>query len=144
MNSHPITELSSDSYDPIPLTPGRFLIGSPLNALHEVDVTNTSESRLMPYERLTKIFQHFWACWSKDYLSNLQKRAKWCSSTPDCAIGYLVLLKEDGASPLLWQMGRIVSLHPGSDNRVRVVSVKTSSGILKRSLQMICPLPVNE
>lgn len=39
-------------------------------------------------------------------------------------------------------MARILELHPGADQIVRVVSVKTANGaVVKRSLRKICALP---
>jgi len=44
--------------------------------------------------------------------------------------------------PLKWRTGRICELHPGSDGLVRV-SLKTTGGIIRRSLPKICILPVD-
>ncbi|CAH1378405.1 unnamed protein product, partial [Tenebrio molitor] len=57
------------------------------------------------------------------------------SNTPQ--LGTLVLIKEDNAPPLQWPMGRIMELHPGADGLVRVVTVKTMRGVLKRPLTKI-------
>ncbi|GFX63381.1 mariner Mos1 transposase [Trichonephila clavipes] len=46
----------------------------------------------------------------------------------------LVLLKDPNTKPLDWPMGRILEVFPGSDGLVRVVNVKTSTGILKRAI----------
>ncbi|KAI4490287.1 hypothetical protein M0802_010755 [Mischocyttarus mexicanus] len=39
------------------------------------------------------------------------------------------------------QLGRVVDVHPGDDFIIRVVSVKTAQGIVKRNTTTICPLP---
>lgn len=41
-----------------------------------------------------------------------------------------------------WPLGRVVSTHPGSDGICRVVTVRTASGVYKRPVVKICPLPV--
>lgn len=41
-------------------------------------------------------------------------------------------------------MGRLAALHPGTDGLVRVVSVKTSTGIMKRPIVKICQLMSDE
>ncbi|GFW26076.1 hypothetical protein TNCV_3308471 [Trichonephila clavipes] len=46
----------------------------------------------------------------------------------------LVLLKDTNTKPLDWPRGRILEVFPGSDGLVRVVNVKTSTGILKRAI----------
>ena len=86
----------------------------------------------------------FWSSWSKEYLSRLQLRPKWNRSDHDIAIGDLVLIKDDRLPPNQWKLGRITDLHPGPDSLVRVVSVKTNNGIIKRPLVKICKLPSQE
>ncbi|GFW66135.1 histone-lysine N-methyltransferase SETMAR [Trichonephila clavipes] len=54
----------------------------------------------------------------------------------------LVLLKDPNTKPLDWPMGRILEVFPGSDGLVRVVNVKTSTGILKRAITKVVPLPI--
>lgn len=61
LNSRPLTELSSNPADLEPLSPGHFLIGSPLNALPETDLRDVPDNRLPKYELLRKLQQHFWA-----------------------------------------------------------------------------------
>ncbi|GFW36983.1 hypothetical protein TNCV_5018811 [Trichonephila clavipes] len=46
----------------------------------------------------------------------------------------LVLLKDPNTKPLDWPMGRILEVFPGSDGLVKVVNVKTSTGILKLAI----------
>ncbi|XP_033213855.1 uncharacterized protein LOC117170917 [Belonocnema kinseyi] len=57
--------------------------------------------------------------------------------------GTLVLLREDDALPLMWLMGRFVKVHPGKDGVIRVISVRTASNVIKRSLKGISVLPIN-
>jgi hypothetical protein len=53
----------------------------------------------------------------------------------------LVVLVEDNLPPLQWRLGRVVEVHPGTDNIVRVVSIKTISGVVKRAIKKVCVLP---
>ncbi|XP_056648734.1 uncharacterized protein LOC130453149 [Diorhabda sublineata] len=59
-------------------------------------------------------------------------------------VGSMVLLKEDDTPPMSWKLGCIVKTHPGSDGLVRVVTVKTYSGITKRAINKICVLPIDD
>lgn len=91
LNSRPLTPLSSDPSDMSALTPGHFLIGEPLLALPERDQLTTSLNYLSRWKLVSQLAQHFWSRWSRDYLSQLQKRNKWSSSTgPKCKIGSIV------------------------------------------------------
>ncbi|KAJ8960221.1 hypothetical protein NQ318_003945 [Aromia moschata] len=47
----------------------------------------------------------------------------------------------DSSPPLHWRVGRVLETHPGSDNVVRVVTLKTALGTLKRPVVKLCPLP---
>lgn len=144
LNSRPLTPLSVEPNDESALTPGHFLIGDSLAAIPERVPDNVSVNRLKLYERLQTIVSHFWKRWSSEYLHSVQQRTKWKSDTSSAVkIGSLVLLKEDNLPVMQWITGRIVATHPGADNVVRVVSVKTNSGTFKRSVVKICVLPVD-
>jgi len=144
LNSRPLVPLTDDPNDFDPLTPGHFLIGRPLNAVPEIDLKEVPANRLGRYAHIQKMTQHFWTRWSTDYLHTLHQRFKWkFKPEVDKLLGSLVLLKEDGLPPQCWSLGRVVELHPGRDNIVRVVSVMTKGGILKRGIVKVCPLPLD-
>ncbi|UYV61690.1 hypothetical protein LAZ67_1005924 [Cordylochernes scorpioides] len=68
---------------------------------------------------------------------------KWLKPVDNIKIGTLVLLKEDNLPPLKWRMGRINQVYPGEDGLVRVVSVKTADGDLRRAVAKVCPFPLD-
>lgn len=73
----------------------------------------------------------------------LQTRCKWKTQSQRLLQpGSLVLMKEDNLPPLRWQLGRVTEVHPGSDGVVRVVTVKCTNGLFKRSVAKICILPI--
>ncbi|XP_052742136.1 uncharacterized protein LOC128198001 [Bicyclus anynana] len=144
LNSRPLTPLSSDPDDFTALTPGHFLIGRPLTGLPVKDYQEIKTNHLSRYHRIEQLRQHFWARWTKEYVSELQIRTKWQVPTQPMQINSLVLLKEDHLPPLKWKLGRIVALYPGKDNVARVADVKTSTGVIKRSFSRICPLPISD
>lgn len=80
--------------------------------------------------------------WSTDYLSHLQQRAKWTTKEDNIQRGRLVVVKEDNAPPMHWQLAIIEATHPGQDGLVRVATVRTSNGSFKRPISKLCPLPV--
>lgn len=144
LNSRPLLPMTENLEDLNVLTPGHFLIGTPLNALPQRDLSEINSGRLSRYQLVTQMFQSFWTRWSRDYLSQLQQRPKWRQSRDDICCGDLVILKDDNLPPLKWQLGRVVSLHPGTDNQCRVVSVKVQNGIVKRALSRVCVFPKND
>lgn len=145
MNSRPLFPMSNDPNDLEILTPGHLLIGNSLTALPQSSVVELPTNRLNQYQHLQQLVQHFWSRWSKEYLLHMQQRSKWkVNNTFDIKIGTMVLIKEDNAPPLNWKFGRVVETYPGSDGIIRVVDIKTSSGLLKRSVRKLCILPINE
>ncbi|XP_046681453.1 uncharacterized protein LOC124368223 [Homalodisca vitripennis] len=142
LNSRPLTPLSTDPNDLSPLTPGHFLTGDALTALPEPNICYIQLNRLSHWQRTQQIAQHFWTRWSKEYLSLLQQRPKWRSEAANIQLNQLVLLKEDNLPPLKWVTGRVVAVHPGADNRIRVATVKTSSGTFRRAVNKLCILPL--
>lgn len=110
-------------------------------AIPEVDVRDSRCNTLTRYQYLNQLVQQFWHRWKNEYLTGLQKRSKWKYETGDAVkVGDLVVLKEDNLPPLKWALGRVVSVFPGRDNKVRVVEVKTSNGSFRRATSKICVL----
>nr|CAI5818943.1 unnamed protein product [Callosobruchus analis] len=145
MNSRPLTPLSDDPSDLNALTPGHFLIGTSLLTVPQNDLTEVPENRLDHYHKIHQKCQFFWSRWSKDYLTTLQPRQKWTSDTnsPSLAIGSMVLVNDENLPPLHWRLGRVIKLHPSSDDKKRVATIRTASGDLTRAVQKLCLLPIN-
>ncbi|KAJ8928008.1 hypothetical protein NQ314_019474 [Rhamnusium bicolor] len=68
-------------------------------------------------------------------------RERWNTTSNPVKIGTNVLLQQANASLLQWPLGRIVEIFPGQDGVVRVVSMKTKTGIFKHPVVKVCPLP---
>ncbi|XP_026467804.1 uncharacterized protein LOC113371391 [Ctenocephalides felis] len=142
LNSRPISPLSSDPNDYDSLTPGHFLIGKSLISTPDPSVFDIPDNKLSRYQRLQKLVQHFWKRWHKEYISELQGRTKWqVQQSQQIEIGEMVVIKEENLPPMQWKLGRIIETHPGDDRIVRVVTIKTKGGILKRAVHRICVLP---
>ncbi|XP_038216842.1 uncharacterized protein LOC119835861 [Zerene cesonia] len=142
LNSRPLTYLSTDPNDFLPLSPAHFLVGRPLTApvtaQHLYDVP---ELRLPRFQRVEQIHQHFWNRWSKEYVSEMQTRTKWHQHKGDLKENTLVLIKDDRLPPLKWSLGRIHATYPGKDGVARVADIRTADGIVRRAFTKICPLP---
>jgi hypothetical protein len=113
-----------------------------LNSRPEEDLTNVPMNRLTRWKRLQKITQDIWKFWSIEYLHQLQERTKRFKDKIDVQIGDLVVVIEDNLPPMKWLLGRVVTLHPGKDGLVRVATIKTSKGEIKRPTAKLCLLPV--
>ncbi|XP_072403133.1 uncharacterized protein [Diabrotica undecimpunctata] len=142
LNSRPICALSDDPSDFSFLTPGHFLIGSNLMSYPELDLSDIQENKLSLWNKCTRIQQHMWKVWTRDYLNRLQNRPKWFTPQVGIKPDDLVLLKDENSPPLKWPIARVVETYPGKDNKVRVVKVRTPEGLYVRSIAKLCPLPM--
>lgn len=87
--------------------------------------------------------EQIWKLWSSDYLHTLHQRYKWQRKSPEVRVGDLVLLKNNLLPPSQWELARVVQTHPGTDNHVRVVTVRTAKTEFRRPIVKICRLPVS-
>ncbi|XP_076384469.1 uncharacterized protein LOC143263256, partial [Megalopta genalis] len=139
LNSRPLSPLSSDPTDLNPLTPEHFLIGTALTTLPSPDLRDIKDTRLNRYQLIQQMVQHFWQRWQRECIQQLQQRHKWQhSTTSKLAVDSLVIIREDNLPPLQWSMGRIVQVHPGTDGVIRVATVRTSTGTIKRPVTKLC------
>lgn len=145
VNSRPITPLNSDSSEPEALTPANFLIGGPLLLIPEHNTVSGPIEYLHRWKYVQALMKSFWKCWHKEYLPQLQVRGKWVARKATLHIGYIAIIKEDCTPPSKWKLGRIINIHPGKDDIVRVATLRTSNGTeVKRPVVKLCRLLVLE
>lgn len=141
LNSRPLSVLSSDPTEPLALTPAHFLVMTPLKSLPAEDLTNECVTLLQRKRNVDNLVQSFWKRWKVEYLNSLQVRNKWVKSNGSVEKGTVVLLKSDNSAPLDWPLGVIEQTFPGKDGVVRVVDVRTRSGLYRRPVVKVFPLP---
>lgn len=140
LNSRPLAPNTNDPHDLTALTPGHFLIQRSMHAAPEKPSDNLSEH--IRWQHLQILVDHFWQRWSQEYFQRLQSRPKWAQQQVNYQPNELVLIRDERLPPNQWLMGRIVAVHPGKDDIVRVVTLKTKNGLLKRPIVKICRLPI--
>lgn len=141
LNSRPLCPINDDPSELNPLTPGHFLVGSPLLVPPEPDFSNRSIGFVNRWQKL-KILHHMFAIrWKEEYLKELHKRNKWQYPQRDFSPNDLVVIRCDNLPPTQWQLGRIEKVMPGSDSRVRVAQVRTSRGLIVRPIVKLVLLP---
>lgn len=143
MNSRPYFPLSPEPNDPLNyLTPSHFLMHSTPSSLPELEIPETACLRKR-WDRVRAVTQAFWKKWSREYLHTQMTRDKWPKATPNITVGQVVLVPDVRYSPACWPLGVVVQVHPGSQGAIRVVEVKTPSGVLRRSLNKLAIVPVH-
>ena len=140
LNSRPLVASQDQDIDSIhALTPSHFLVG---DALTQIPQRSDEVNLGRRWELVQKMRNCFWKRWHLEYLNSLQQRCKWKTSQPNITEGDVVILKDDNLPPSIWPLGRVMTLHPGTDGNVRVVTVKTVKGLYKRPVVKIVKLPI--
>lgn len=156
VNSRPLVYVGDDINSRITLTPSQFLCLNPNLGVPEIDC-NLSDPTFIPYtsnsEKLLKLWKKgqklldvFWKMWREDYLMSLRERMQTylkdgkvhSSFSPD--IGDVVIIKDDIPRGL-WKLGRIFTLIPGKDRKIRTAKIQLASGkVIGRPLNLLYPL----
>jgi hypothetical protein len=159
LNSRPLTPMSTEPEDLSALTPAHFLVGRPLIAIPNPDLSHVPMNRLSRWQLVQHIVQSFWKAWTRDYLNVLQSRPKWNEPLPDLLPGTLVLLldKASAFSVQKWKLGRVIAVNPGTDDKTRVCDIKVAIAepnlknpkapavkfaVYRRPVTKISPLPL--
>ena len=143
LNSRPLTPLQDHADNLAVLTAGHFLIGEPMFSIPAPDYSDEKITRLSRLQEMRRSLQHFWKCWSRDYLSLLHQHLKWKKLNDNIQPGALVLLKQENLPPFLWNIGRITQTFPDDTGTVRVVLVRTARGLYKRAITEVRVLPID-
>lgn len=138
LNSRPLCAISEDPDDLDYLTPSHFLSSGPV-----LTIIETEKDQRTRWTLTQKIFNDVWQRWKVEYLTQLSARTKWKSSKNNIKINDIVLIHDANLPPGKWSMGRVVELHPGRDGYVRVVTLKTKNGLIKRPIVKLSLLPVS-
>ena len=153
LNSRPLCAVSDDPNDFSVLTPGHFLTLSPLCTVpdsHDCQEKLTISQR---WQLLQRLHADFWSRWHRDYLNSLQQRTKWTENCRPIKVGDLVIVKDDNTKPIRWPTARVVKVHPGADNIVRVATIRMVASEkdigskvkeFKRPVVKLCLLPVHD
>ena len=138
-----MTTLSDDPEDLNALTPGHFLMGCAPTTVPEPSIENFNSSHLSRWQLIRQMLENFWTRWSTECLQRYYAIYKWNKPTPSLKEGTLVLVVDERFPPSKWPLGRITKTHPGEDGLTRLVTIRTQSSIIKRSINKICPLPIS-
>jgi len=143
LNSRPLTYQSASPSDITPLTPSHFLHGELGRRAAPVLADDVRHPRKR-WRRVQELIRHFWHRWIQEWLPSLGSRSKWTLHNRDFAVGDVVLVMNTETPRGTWPLGRIVSVHPGRDGHVRVVTVKVGQAVFTRPVTVLCPLEYNE
>ncbi|XP_064482756.1 uncharacterized protein LOC135395521 [Ornithodoros turicata] len=130
VNSGPLTSVSTDPQEVLPLTPSHFLVGSRiarLPLLENVQQDSTPFTLRRRSERRQQAIEVFWKRWKKEYLLQLRSAHQLGGSPSALKPGDLVIVEDDRLPPLLWKTAIVVATHPGRDGIVRSFTIRLAN-----------------
>lgn len=144
INSRPLTHVSVEPHTEEALTPNHFLLGSSSNmpvpgTFDDDDLFLRKQWRTA--QRLTDMF---WRRWVTEALPVLIPRQKWTEDTEAVKEGDVVVVADPSFPRGTWPRGVVTAVHPGQDGRVRVVDVRTRTGVMRRPVSRLAVLPVED
>ncbi|XP_055927013.1 uncharacterized protein LOC129958512 [Argiope bruennichi] len=140
VNSRPLTYISEDPNDLIPLTPSLFLNGKSSYDTIDLDLSEFSKfQKRIRYRR--KLIHDFRSRFRKEYLGQLRQKRPG-KSGHDFKVGEVVMIEEPSKRRVYWPLGKVISLLPGRDGKVRTLKLKFKNSELIRPIQRVYPLEV--
>ncbi|KAL7290473.1 hypothetical protein TKK_0016161 [Trichogramma kaykai] len=132
VNSRPLTHVSSNPHDREYLTPNHFIFGSSSGQLalprYKENAINVREQ----WKLAQAYADEFWSQWLHEYLPTIQTRQKWQAKTPELKENDIVLIVDENVARNFWKKSVVIRVLPGKDGEIRVVEVRTASGLLRR------------
>ena len=122
------------------LTPGHFLIGQPLEALPDPDIKSIKPSLLCRWNMCHGMVQSFWQSWSDEYITDLSRLNCWQHPACSLQVNDIVSVQKEMVLPTRWLLVNVVEVFPGSDGKVWVAPIRTSTGIYKRPVHKLAIL----
>ncbi|GFT56980.1 integrase catalytic domain-containing protein [Trichonephila clavipes] len=140
INCRPLTYVSENPEELIPLTPSMFLISNKNSNIEDIEELNSNSlNKRIKYR--SKLLKDLRQRFRNEYLSQLiQKHNEKESRDPQ--IGEVVLVGDDNKKRLFWALAKIIELIPGRDGKIRTVRLKTQHGKMLRPIQRIYPLEI--
>lgn len=143
LNSRPLTHVPVDAADADPITPNHFLIGHTGSTTTPGDIDNRQLCSHKQWRVCQQLTNRFWVNWIRDYLPELTRRSKHHGEIRELIVGDLVLICDVNQSRSQWRRGRVTSTTVGTDGRVRMAEVQTSTGLLRRPVTKLAVLDVS-
>lgn len=113
INGRPLTFVTEDQDDLIPLTPAMFIHDLPDGEFPEAELISVNGLQ-SKFKNMKKLSEELGSRFRKEYLAQLVHRGK-DKKLRDFKVGDVVLVGADNKKRIQWPMGRILELLPGKD-----------------------------
>ena len=140
LNDRPITQISDDVRDPLPLSPGQLLTIKPSSSLPQGVFSKQDCYGKRWWRQVQYLANIFWKRWLKEYLPQLQCRSKWLKTQRNMKAGDIVLIVDENTPRGQWPLGIVTNVKPGRDGLVRSVQVRVGHSTKVRPITKLCLL----
>ncbi|GFY67220.1 integrase catalytic domain-containing protein [Trichonephila inaurata madagascariensis] len=151
LNSRPLTNIFSEFNESEPLTPSHMILGRRVNSLPPARLnfdSNLSNRKILikRFNYRERLFNMFWTKWSKEYIFRLNSAhcVKPTGEIKEFKIDDVVLINDKKFPRHFWKLGKVVDVFPGMDGKIRSCKIKTQNSIIKRPVQLLHNLELNE
>lgn len=110
-----------------PVTPNYLLMGRPDASLPQVIYPEFEILSRKRWRHSQVLADQFWTSFIKNYLPTLQPCQKWMSDTSNLTPGTVVMIIDHQLPRALWPVGKVVTIYPGSDGRVRSAEIEVKN-----------------
>lgn len=141
LNSKPLGYVSTDVADPDPVTPNLLLMGRLDPSLPQAVYDDAEPLSRRRWRHSQVLADQFWAHFIRRYLPTLQTRSKWHKDPAQLQVGTIVMVMDPQLPRALWPVGRVTSVLPGNDGRVRVAEVQVKDKTYTRPVARLVSLP---
>ena len=144
INNTPLTAISSNPNDPLPISPATILLQR--EETDHLDPETLTEADLLSYasrrwRRVQYLASQFWQRWRQEYIQTLTTRNKWKLPRRSLEQGDIVLIKDSTSARNLWPIGKVKSVKTSRDGIVRSVTLNLPR---KGDKERTCVRPLSE
>jgi len=137
-NGRPLTSVSEDPDDPLPLTPAHLALGRGLAQIpDEWGKDDTQDSVAVRWKQRSRLHAEFAGRFRKEYLQSLQPFAKWLDEGKEPRPGEIVLVQAAPRTRLFWPLARILETHKGRDSKVRTCTLWLNGEKTRRDIRYL-------
>ena len=138
LNSRPLFPIMLDPTANEPLTPNHLLLAHSEDNLPPGLFNAKDEYTKRRWRQVQHLTNMFWKRWLREYLPTIALRSKWPDRVRNLKSGDIVLVVDETVPRGKWRMGRVSKTFPDHRGNVRVVEVKTQSGVIRRPIAKLC------
>ena len=138
INNRPITAVSSDSSDMLPLSPNTLLTMKEFTGI--IDVKTDGCNVKSRWKQINHLADVFWKRWTKEYLNRLQRRRRWTKRQRNLAVGDLVLVRDLNLSRNQWPLALVKEVNLSGDGLVRSATLRSGGKDISRPISQLVML----